>query len=90
VFEPNSAPFRRAVERGFERLLEDIFKRGAFAGQTATDAFQVVTNETINTPASVDQGRFFVELRVAPSRPLRFLTVKLLQTSTGISITEGT
>jgi len=30
--------------------------------------------------ASVDQGRFIVELRVAPSLPMTFLTIRLVQT----------
>ena len=50
--------FRRSVQRGFEALLDGMFLRGAFAGRTARDAFQVVVDSTLNTPASVDQGRF--------------------------------
>jgi len=42
-------------------------------------AFQVVTDETVNTAASVERGRLIVELRVAPSVPLTFLTVRLVQ-----------
>ena len=43
--------------------------------------FQVVTDDSLNTPQSVDLGRFIIELRVAPSLPMRFLTIRLLQTS---------
>ena len=89
VFEPNDDPFRRSVQRGFEGLLDGMFLRGAFAGRTSRDAFQVVTDNTLNTPASVDQGRFFVELRVAPSLPLSFLTVRLLQAADRTFVTEG-
>lgn len=89
VFEPNDDPFRRSVQRGFEGLLDGMFLRGAFAGRTSRDAFQVVTDNTLNTPASVDQGRFFVELRVAPSLPLAFLTVRLLQAADRTFVTEG-
>ena len=89
VFEPNDDPFRRSVQRGFEGLLDGMFLRGAFAGRTSRDAFLVVTDNTLNTPASVDQGRFFVELRVAPSLPLSFLTVRLLQAADRTFVTEG-
>ena len=34
---------------------------------------------SLNTAQSVDQGRFIVELRVAPSLPMSFLTVRLVQ-----------
>jgi hypothetical protein len=89
VFEPNDSSFRRSVERGFEALLDGMFLRGAFAGRTARDAFQVVVDSTLNTPASIDQGRFIVELRVAPSLPLSFLTVRLLQAADRTFVTEG-
>jgi hypothetical protein len=80
VFEPNDARFRRIVQRGFETVLGYMFDRGAFAGATQAASFQVVTGEEVNPPGSVDAGRFFVELKVAPSRPLAFLTVRLVQT----------
>lgn len=80
VFEPNSRIFHRAVKRGFEAFLNQMFARGAFAGTTAATSFQVVVDESVNSPRSLDQGRFIVELRVAPSLPMRFLTVRLVQT----------
>ena len=80
VFEPNDASFRRSVQRGFEAMLGQMFVRGAFAGATPQTSFQVVTAESLNTPQSVDQGRFIVELRVAPSLPMTFVTIRLVQT----------
>ncbi len=89
VFEPNDDAFRRLVQRGFEALLDDMFGRGAFAGATPATSFQVVTSQALNTPESVDQGHFIVELKVAPSLPLTFLTVRLVQTGDRTFITEG-
>ncbi|HEX2123112.1 MAG TPA: phage tail sheath C-terminal domain-containing protein, partial [Thermoanaerobaculia bacterium] len=79
AFEPHSTTLRNTVKRGFESMLATMFHRGAFAGRNASSAFQVVTDETVNTPQSADQGRFIAELRIAPSRPLSFLTIRLLQ-----------
>lgn len=87
VFEPNDDAFRRMVQRGFEDMLGDLFQRGAFAGATARSGFQVVTDPSLNTPQSIDQGRFIVELRVAPSRPMTFLTLRLVQTGARITVT---
>jgi len=81
VFEPNNEAFRRVVERGFTEMLDGMFDRGAFAGTTAASSYQVVTDASLNTPESVEQGRFIVELRVAPSLPLSFVTIRLIQTS---------
>jgi len=89
VFEPNDDSFRRLVQRGFEAMLDEMFVRGAFAGATPQTSFQVVTSNSINTPASVDQGRFIVELRVAPSLPLTFLTIRLIAAGDRGLVVEG-
>ena len=89
VFEPLSDVFRRAVQRGFENLLDDLAHRGAFAGNTRNEQFQVVIEGGLNTSITADQGRFYVELRVAPSLPLHFLTVRLLQQADRTFVTEG-
>ena len=89
VFEPNSDEFRRLVQRGLEAVLESMYRDGAFAGLTAADAFQVVTDTSLNPPSSVEQGKFLTEIRVAPSVPLSYLTVRLLQTADRTFVTEG-
>ena len=90
VFEPDSASFRRLVQRAFEQMLGSMLERGAFAGSTAAASFQVVTGNTVNPPESVDRGRLIVELRVAPSQPLAFLTVRLIQLPDGsLATREG-
>jgi hypothetical protein len=89
VFEPNGDEFRRAVQRGFETLLDSLLLLGAFAGRTASEAFQVVTDSSVNTRQAMERGEFVVELRVAPSLPMRFLTVRLLQTADRTFVTEG-
>jgi hypothetical protein len=88
VFEPNDAAFRRLVQRGFEALLNFMFERGAFAGRTPETSFQVITGASLNTPQSVEQGRFIVELRVAPSLPMTFLTIRLVQSGDRTLVTE--
>ena len=85
VFEPNSPAFRRIVQRGFESVLEYMFERGAFAGATRENAFRVVAS---STPQEMDLGRFIVELKVAPSLPMTFLTVRLVQAGDRAIVTE--
>ncbi len=80
VFEPNSDDFRALVRRRFERLLSLIHQRGGLKGATPAAAFRVETGASVNPATAIDEGRFLVELRVAPSRPFRHLTVLLLQT----------
>jgi hypothetical protein len=80
VFDPNDALTRRAVQRSFEGLLARMFELGAFAGARASEGFQV------STPVAAgddEAGRLVVELRVAPTRPLEFLTIRLVRTGAG-------
>jgi phage tail sheath protein FI len=79
VFEPNDGALRRAVKRALEALLETMFRRGAFAGTISRAGFQVTTDDTVNTRNDQDNGRFLAEVRVAPSLPLSFLTIRLQQ-----------
>lgn len=88
VFEPNGPALRRAVERGFDALLGELFRRGAFAGRTPEESFRVVTDDTINTPADAEAGRFLVELRVAPAIPMRFISILLAQGGARLTVTE--
>jgi hypothetical protein len=83
VFEPNDDTLARTVERAFDALLGRMFRLGAFAGRTPPESYQITTGDPPNTPQSVEAGRFVVELRVAPSRPLVFLTVRLARSGSG-------
>ena len=89
VFEPNDNAFRRRVQRGFEDLLTRMFAMGAFAGSRPAEAFQVVVNAGLSSDRIGDEGIFLVELRVAPSLPLTFLTIRLIQTGARGTVTEG-
>ncbi|WP_028079973.1 hypothetical protein [Solimonas soli] len=89
VFEPNGDLLKRAVRRGFERLLSELFRRGAFAGATPAQSYQIVLDGGLDTQADQDNGRLLVELRVAPSLPLRFLAVRLQQSGERLTVAEG-
>lgn len=88
VFEPHSPGLRRTVERAFRELLGRMYRGGAFAGATAAQGYQVFAGEAQNPPGAVEQGRFLVELRVAPAHPLEFLTVRLVQSREGALAVE--
>jgi hypothetical protein len=77
VFEPNDPVFRRGVERGFGEVMQLLYRLGAFTGATPEQAYRVGVGEPPNTAQSIAAGRLIVELRVAPSRPLAFLLVRL-------------
>ena len=88
VFEPNGAALRRTVERAFEALLDQLLRRGAFAGRSAAQAFRVEVGAEINTPARSDAGQFRIDIKVAPALPLTFLTVRLTRSGERLSAQE--
>jgi phage tail sheath protein FI len=88
VFEPHSPGFRRTVERVFRELLGRMYRGGAFTGASAAQGYRVLAGEAQNPAGSVEQGRFVVELRVAPAHPLEFLTVRLVQSREGTLAVE--
>ncbi len=79
VFEPHGAALRRTVERAFGAMLEELFRRGAFAGSNAGQAYRVEVGDEVNTPARRDAGQLWVQIKVAPSLPLTFLTLRLVR-----------
>jgi hypothetical protein len=86
MFEPNDDALRRLLEREYEGLLDLLFRRGAFAGRTPAESYQV---EVKNGQLEMDRGQVIIELRVAPSLPLVFLLVRLVQSGARITVQEG-
>lgn len=83
AFEPNDRRLRDRARHRLERVLGDLYRRGAFAGATPDAGFRVVADASVNPPDSVDRGRFVVELRVAPAHALHYLTVRLIDGGPG-------
>jgi hypothetical protein len=83
VFQPNNEAFRRMVERDLKSVFDSLLGQGAFAGHTPDAAYRIVADESLNSPHSINRGRFIAEVSVAPSVPLKFLTIRLLQTGAG-------
>lgn len=73
VFESNDTRFRRRIQIGFERRLSALLENGALT------AFQVVTGDAVNTRNDYDNGRLIIEIKVAPSQPIEFISVVLLR-----------
>ncbi|MGB3519057.1 MAG: hypothetical protein WBA43_21565 [Elainellaceae cyanobacterium] len=79
VFAPHSPAVQRRVQYQFEQILHRLFDLGAFAGSTPDEAYRVVLDDTLNRRSQVEQGQLRVDLRVAPSQPMTFIIVRLVQ-----------
>ncbi|MCO5242449.1 MAG: phage tail sheath subtilisin-like domain-containing protein, partial [Anaerolineae bacterium] len=86
TFENNDERLRDGVRSTLEALLRFMFERGAFAGRTPQQAFRVVTDGSVNSRQSIDQGRFIAQVQVAPSEPMEFITVLLSRASDGVLV----
>lgn len=84
TFEINNDRFRQLVRMRFDRILEELVRRGAL------HAYRVETGGGINTAQDQDDGRFIVILRIAPTSPVEFITVTLVRTGEGLlDVLEG-
>ncbi len=79
VFEPNRPALRRRGAAVFDRVLADLYRRGALAGAHAREAYRIKADAPVNPPARAEHGQLVVEVHVAPARPLEFLVVRLVQ-----------
>lgn len=79
VFEPNDALLRRRLRRRFEGVLAGLFEQGAFTGSRPEEAYRVVVEEEAAVRRSAELGQVVTELWFAPSRPLEFIKVRLVQ-----------
>jgi len=85
VFEPNGDVVRRAIERTFGHMLDDMVRRGAFAGKGGPDSYRLSVDATDSDRMN---GRLVIEIGVAPSQPLRFLTLVLAQAGERFTVAE--
>ncbi len=83
VFAPNDTRLQNLVRHRFDAALGGLFARGAFAGRDAAEGFRVVADAAVNPAPGLAQGRFVVELQVAPARALAFITVRLVADERG-------
>lgn len=88
VFEPNDLTLRRSLERSFDSLLQRLMQRGAFRGTKASESYVLRTASGVLASAEIERGECSLEIRVAPSRPLRFLTLRVLRSGEQLTLEE--
>lgn len=88
VFEPNDLTLRRSLESSFEAQLRRLMQRGAFRGASAAESYRLRTASGARADEEIERGECSMEIRVAPSRPLRFLTLRVLRAGEQLLIEE--
>jgi phage tail sheath protein FI len=78
LFEPNDHALRARVRLVFERLLDDLYRRGAFGGATPEDGYRLVLPAGPAVELDAERGRLVVELRILPARAVIRIRVRLV------------
>ncbi len=83
TFEPNGPRLRAEIRARVRDLLRELFRAGAFRGNSEEEAFFVRCDETNNPRVSTDRGMLLCEIGVAPSEPLEFIVLELTRDGDG-------
>jgi uncharacterized protein len=79
VFQGNAAPLWKALTQEVTAFMLTLFRQGAFAGDTPSDAFLVQCDSTTTTATDVANGRVNILVGFAPLVPAEFVVVQIAQ-----------
>jgi phage tail sheath protein FI len=79
VFEPNDEPLWSQIRLNVQSFMQDLFKKGAFAGTTPKDAFLVKCDSETTTPYDQSIGVVNIVVGFAPLRPAEFVVLQIQQ-----------
>ena len=79
VFEPNSEALWSRVRRTIELFLASLWRSGALAGTSPSEAFFVEIGRTTMTQDDIDNGRLICNIGIAPVKPAEFVIFRITQ-----------
>jgi hypothetical protein len=79
VFEPNDEPLWASLRLNIGAFMNTLYRRGAFQGSTAKEAYFVKCDSETTTQADIDVGIVNVLVGFAPLKPAEFVVVKIRQ-----------
>jgi uncharacterized protein len=79
VFEPNDEPLWSQIRLNVGSFMQDLFRKGAFQGQTPKDAYFVKCDKETTTQYDIDRGIVNILVGFAPLKPAEFVVIKLQQ-----------
>ncbi|AQA25743.1 phage tail sheath family protein [Rhodococcus sp. MTM3W5.2] len=79
VFEPNDEPLWGQLRLNIRSFMTTLFRRGAFQGATASDAFFVKCDSETTTQADIGAGVVNVLVGFAPLKPAEYVVVRISQ-----------
>jgi uncharacterized protein len=79
VFEPNDNPLWAQIRLNVGAFMQDLFRQGAFQGNTPTDAYFVKCDSETTTQNDIDLGIVNIVVGFAPLKPAEFVVIQLQQ-----------
>ena len=79
VFEPNGEALWAQIRLNVGSFMDDLFRQGAFAGKTPSQAFFVRCDGETTSPIDRDRGIVNVAVGFAPLKPAEFVILQIQQ-----------
>ncbi len=86
VFEPNDEPLWSQIRLNVGAFMHNLFRQGAFQGQTPRDAYFVKCDKETTTQNDINLGIVNIVVGFAPLKPAEFVIIKLQQIAGQIEV----
>ena len=79
VFEPNDEPLWAQIRLNVGAFMNNLFRQGAFQGQTPREAYFVKCDKETTTQNDIDLGIVNIVVGFRPLKPAEFVVIKIQQ-----------
>jgi uncharacterized protein len=79
VFEPNDEPLWSQIRLNVGAFMQNLFRQGAFQGQSPRDAYFVKCDKETTTQNDINLGVVNIIVAFAPLKPAEFVVIKIQQ-----------
>jgi hypothetical protein len=79
VFEPNDEPLWAQIRLNIGAFMQNLFRQGAFAGRTPSEAYFVKCDKETTTQNDINLGIVNIVVGFAPLKPAEFVILKIQQ-----------
>jgi uncharacterized protein len=86
VFEPNDEPLWAQIRLNVGAFMHDLFRKGAFQGQTPKDAYLVKCDSETTTQTDINNGIVNIIVGFAPLKPAEFVILQIEQLAGQIQV----
>jgi phage tail sheath protein FI len=86
VFEPNDEPLWAQIRLNIGAFMQNLFRQGAFQGNTSRDAYFVKCDKETTTQNDIDLGIVNIVVGFAPLKPAEFVIIQIQQMAGQIQV----